>query len=155
MTYSAGFMAESWFVGFAKRARILDSYSPDLKTVLRVLNTHMPKRVERARPFVDEADPLDWLDKACKIDCLLRLEDVQGKVLRVAIDLTLFEGRVENKLVYLGYEDFRRVRRDLGIDRHWLLLLANEEFPEEADLLESLYEQADRSEEVALIDWKI
>lgn len=155
MSYSSGFILESWFTGFAKRARILDTTPLDLPAVMAALNTHVPKRVERASPFIEDSnDPMEWLDKTLKIDCILSLEDINRRTWRIGVDVTYYEPRIDIKLSHIASPQFRLTRRQLGLDRHYLILFENENLPDEAELLESLYEQVDLEQETALIDWK-
>lgn len=149
--YSDGDLAELWFRESARKLGVLD-IEPPLQLVKRVLNKHLQSRVRAAMPYMeDENDPGEWLDRILKTDCLLLLENIEGRMLRVAVDVTADEEKAESKLWEISALYFRAARRELKIDRHWVVVVKPSEVSRQATIIDALYSQIDENIECAIV----
>jgi hypothetical protein len=80
------------------------------------------------------------------------LEDYEGNLLRCAVDVTALPREATNKLDTIKSKAFKLVRRQLKIDRHWIILVSPRALPSRDWLIDALYEQADRDYECAIIN---
>jgi hypothetical protein len=67
----------------------------------------------------------EFLDKILKTDCILEIENNQGQIEKIAIDITLDSEKVEDKLQEINRSSFVKSRKELNIDRHWILIVSN------------------------------
>ena len=87
--YSEGFEAEVWFSLKMQSLRMVDPQPPSIVEVRRVLMRYFPARAQRAMAhMIDVEDPSLWLDLIFKTDVLLRLQNIEGQSLRIAVDVT-------------------------------------------------------------------
>lgn len=151
--FSNGFSVEVWFRLCARELRLLDLPPMQLSSIEPILRKHLPMRVERAIPHMnDQTDPEIWLDLILKADTMLKIEDCEGNLLRCAVDVTALPREAANKLDTIKSKAFKLVRRQLKIDRHWIVLVSPGALPSRDWLIDALYSQADRSVECAIID---
>jgi hypothetical protein len=149
--YSDGDLAEIWFRESCRKLSLLDVELP-LELVKRVLNKHLKSRVVAATPYMkNRNDPVEWLDRVLKTDCLLSIENMSGQMLRVAVDVTADEEKAESKLQEVSAANFRAARRELRIDRHWVVVVKPTEVSRLATLIDALYSQSDEDIECAIV----
>lgn len=149
--YSNGGIAEYWFRENARKLGLLD-VEPPLSEVKRVLNRHLKAKVRTAiRYMSDETDPQQWLDLVLKTDCLLLVENIEGQVLRVAVDVTIDQEKAEEKLEEVRLPSFRAARRELQIARHWIVVVKALEIASPNNLVDIIYDHIDRESECAVV----
>lgn len=153
MDFITGFDAEIWFRLACRRLRMLDPNPPSLEILQPVLSRHLSKKTERAlRHMNDESDPELWLDLILKIDSLLSLQDLDGKALRIGADVTISPSEVESKFSAIRSMPFQAIRRELNIDKHWVVLVSASALPSDAMLIDAFYEMVDHPDECSIID---
>lgn len=131
---------------------MLDHDPPELQQVMDVLTQYLPQRIKRVqRHLSDPEDVEEWLDLAFKTDALVRLEDITGRSLRIAIDITARETELADKLSWISSREFRQVRKQLDLAQHWILLVKPDALPSRDRLMDAFYEQVDKSQECAII----
>jgi hypothetical protein len=151
--FSNGFSVEVWFRLCARELRLLDLPPLQLSEIEPACRKHLLSRVERALPHMsDPTDPELWLDLILKADTMLKIEDCEGNLLRCAVDVTALPREATNKLDTIKSQAFKLVRRQLKIDRHWIVLVSPRALPSRDWLIDALYEQADRSVDCAIIN---
>jgi hypothetical protein len=153
MDFMTGFDAELWFRLTCRRLRMLDPNPPTLRMLEPALRTHLPKKTERAiHHMSDESDLELWLDLVLKIDSLLSLQDLDGKALRIGADVTLSPSEVVSKFAAIRSMPFQAIRRELNIDKHWVVLVSASALPSDATLIDTFYEIVDHPDECSNID---
>lgn len=153
MDFITGFDAEIWFRLACRRLRMLDPNPPTLSMLEPVLRKHLSRKTERAIYHMsDESDPDLWLDLILKIDSLLSLQDLDGKTLRIGADVTISPSEVDSKLSAIRSMPFQSIRRELKIDKHWVVLVSASALPSDATLIDTFYEIVDRPDECSIID---
>jgi hypothetical protein len=100
----------------------------------------------------DESDPDLWLDLILKVDSLLSLQDLDGKALRIGADVTTSAAEVPDKFAAIRSMPFQAIRKELKIDKHWVVLVSAFSLPSDATLIDTFYEIVDRPEECSIID---
>lgn len=149
--YSDGGIAEYWFRENARKLGLLD-IEPPLSEVKRVLNRYLKAKVRTAIQYMsDETDPQQWLDLVLKTDCLLSVENIEGQVLRVAVDVTIDEEKASEKLEEVSLPSFRSARQELQIERHWIVVVKALEIAAANNLVDIIYDQIDRTQECAIV----
>jgi hypothetical protein len=153
MDFITGFEAETWFRLTCRRLRMLDPNPPTLRQIEPVLRRYLPKKTERAICHMsDEDEPELWLDLILKIDSLLSLQDLDGKGLRIGVDVTTFPAEVPEKLAAIRSAPFQAARQALGIQKHWVVLVSALSLPSDDMLIDKFYEVIDRPDECSMID---
>jgi hypothetical protein len=153
MDFVTGFEAEVWFRLTCQRLRMLDTNPPSIRRIESVLRKYLPKKTERAlNHMIDEDDPDLWLDLILKVDSLLCLEDLNNNQLKIGVDVTTFAGEASAKFLEISSRLFQEARRELGIQKHWILLVSSLSLPSDDMLIDKFYEFVDRSEECSIID---
>lgn len=152
--YSEGFSAEVWFRARMLSLRMLDPQPPSLETIKNVLNQYFKGRVERALlHMIDDLDPEEWLDLIFKVDVLLSLQNIEGRALRIAVDITTSPVDVADKIEMISSRLFQIARRKLEIDRHWVVLVNPLSLPSRDRLLDVFYEVVDQNKECVVIEF--
>lgn len=150
--YSDGDIAEVWFKESCRKLGLLDVL-PSLQLVKRVLNKQLSAKVKTALLYMEnENDVGEWLDLVLKTDCLLLIENVAGEMLRVAVDVTADLQKSSSKLAEIDSVRFRAARRELGIARHWIVVVRALEISSRATLIDTLYNQIDIDIECAIVE---
>lgn len=150
--YSDGGIAEVWFTESCRKLGLLDVL-PSLQLVKKILSKYLASKVKTALLYMeDKNDVSQWLDLVFKTDCLLVIENVDGEMLRVAVDVTANLKKAEAKLLEVDSANFRAARLELNIDRHWIVIIRALEVPSRATLIDVLYDQIDEDVECAIIE---
>ena len=153
MDFVTGFEAEVWFRLTCQRLRMLDSNPPSIRRVESVLRKYLPKKTQRAlNHMIDEDDPDLWLDLILKVDSLLFLQDLNDIQIKIGVDVTTFSGEVSAKFSEISSTSFQGARRELGIQKHWILLVSSLSLPSDDMLIDKFYEIVDRPEECSIIN---
>lgn len=152
--YSEGFSAEVWFKLRMENLRMLDRQPPSMSQIKNILEQYFKVRVDRALFHMsDVEDPEQWLDLIFKTDSLLRLQNIEGQNLRIAVDVTTRRSEILGKMDMISSRLFQLARKDLGIDRHWVVLVDSQSLPSKDRLMDVFYEEIDKSVECAVIEF--
>ena len=156
MDFGVGFEAEVWLKLTCERLRMVDQNPPSYREIRTVLTRHLDLKVERAIVHMqDEFEPELWLDYVLKIDVLLHLQDVDGNDIRIGIDVTTLKSEVSRKFAEIRSRRFQNARRELGIGKHWVLVVSALGLPSDDMLIDKFYEVVDGSEECSIIDLSV
>ena len=152
--YSEGFSAEVWFRLRMENLRMLDGQPPSMSQIKNVLERYFKVRVDRALFHMSNVeDPEEWLDLIFKTDSLLRLQNIEGQSLRIAVDVTTRRAEVISKMEMISSRLFNLARKDLSIDRHWVVLVNSQSLPSKDRLMDVFYEEIDKTVECAVIEF--
>ena len=150
------YFAEKWFIAKAKELRI-KAANPGLDKVKSVLKSTLRKKFERVeRLWIEnELNPAEYLDRILKCDCILALEDNTGKTVTVSVDITLDPNSVTDKQREVKTRAFYSARKQLGIDRHWIVILPNN-FSEQLNIneviIDRFYQEVDNKAKIAIVN---
>ena len=137
--YSEGFSAEVWFKLRMENLRMLDRQPPSISQIKNVLEQYFKVRVDRALFHMsDVEDSEQWLDLIFKTDSLLRLQNIEGQNLRIAVDVTTRRSEILGKMDMISSRLFKLARKDLAIDRHWVVLVDSQSLPSKDRLMDVL-----------------
>lgn len=151
--FASGFSVEIWFSLVMQKYRLFDNTPIALATVLRVARKYLASKARRAEDFLENPGSVDeYLDKIFKIDCILQVETIEGKLQRVAVDVSANVSLVRSKLDEIVQPKFWACRRELQIDRHWIILVNAKKLPDEARLIDAIYEAVDEPKKCVIID---
>lgn len=151
--FSQGFSVEVWFNFQMQKLRLADNTPIAPATVVRVARLYLPSKTEIASEFIDNPDSVEeWLDRVLKVDCILRVEQADGTIQRVAVDVSSNPTKAQSKFNEITQSSFWSARRELMIDRHWIVLMNTKKLPDEAKLIDAIYEAVDDSKKCVMID---
>lgn len=151
--FSQGFSVEVWFNFQMQKLRLADNTPIALATVVRVARLYLPSKTETASEFIDNPDSVEeWLDRVLKVDCILRVEQADGTIQRVAVDVSSNLTKAQSKFNEIMQSSFWSARRELMIDRHWIVLINTKKLPDEAKLIDAIYEAVDDPKKCVMID---
>lgn len=124
ISLKTSYCAEKWFCATAGKLQI-KGHNPTLKSVKSVLKKHLKSKFERVENYwiTNPLDVVEYLDLILKCDAIIELENEAGRMIRVAVDVTLNSESVDSKVAEVSRLNFHRARTDLGIDRHWVIVL--------------------------------
>lgn len=152
--YTQGFEAEIWFRAVMKQLKMLDVNPPKSTDIRRILVKHLRAKSAKAiRHLKNVDDGEEWLDLALKVDTLLRLEDKNGQLIRVGVDVTSNPEQVDYKLGLIESYPFRQARKELDIAKHWVVLVNPNYLPEKDRIVDVFYTQVDRVNSTAIIEF--
>lgn len=142
--------AEQWFYHWVRQQNLATPY-PELEQVKSVLENHLPQRTKRyARNIPDPSSGESWLRSILICGELLKLQP-EGD--RPSLTVAVYPVTSDWKagLEKISSVEFSAVRRALGIERHWMLVLDGiaEAAPNSAKLMNALKIQALDSVEFA------
>jgi len=153
MDFVTGSEAEVWFNLMCQRLRLSDPNPPSLRKIEPVLRKYFSIKTQQAIAHMDdEGNPDLWLDYILKVDCLLCLQDFNGKTLKIGVDVTTFPAKVDEKFSEISSIPFHRARQELGIEKHWVVLVSALSLPSDDMVIDKFYEVVDRSDECSIID---
>ena len=132
-----------WFRKSINQLRLLDN-SISLETVRSVASKHLPLVVKDMElKGLDPEDTDNWW-KSVFINGVIKIENAQGKLFKVAVYLVNDQRVAEKALQSVESKKFRVIRTDLGIDQHWIVLTdANKPYSDDK-WMDVLYEQIDQ-----------
>jgi hypothetical protein len=139
---------EQWFKHQATALKLLAPI-PDLASVKDVLERNLPGRVNRiSRHISDPESAENWLKIILKSSTVIRLWPESGQSITIAIDCSGNLKLAEKQFEMIQSPEFRAARRELGIDRHWFLIIPGFplQLPKQSELLDFLYEQLAKNE---------
>jgi hypothetical protein len=151
--YTKGFSVELWFYLIMQKYRLLDYTPIALATVIRVARQYMPYKAQRGEDFLENPESVEeWLDRIFKMDCILSVETMDGLWQRVAVDVSANVSKVQSKFDEIMQPKFWAARKELGIDRHWVILVSEKNLPSDAELIDAIYAAVDESKKCVMID---
>lgn len=151
--FAHGNWVEVWFYLIMQKYRLLDYTPIALATVIKVARKYLPSKAERGEDFLENPDSVDeYLDRIFKIDCILQVETIDGELQRIAVDVSANMSRVQSKFTEIIQPNFWAARRELKIDRHWIVLVNAKKLPDEARLIDAIYEAVDDPKKCVIID---
>lgn len=132
-----------WFRKSISQLRLLDN-SISFETVRSVASKHLPLVVKDMElKGLDPEDTDNWW-KSLFISGVIKIENAQGKLFKVAVYLVTDQKVAEKALQTVESKKFRVIRTDLGIDQHWIVLTdANKPYSDDK-WMDVLYEQIDQ-----------
>lgn len=149
----SGSEAEIWFSLRIEALRMRDPNPPSLEQVRRALTRHLSDRLERAFLHInDELDVSELLDLAFKTDILLRVQNMQGESLRIAVDVTANRAKAKAKLKTINNYQFAAARKELGIDCHWIVVVNVNALPSKEELMDAIYQQVDKDRRIVILE---
>lgn len=154
--FTQGNSVEIWFYLQMQKLRMIDYTPIALATVIKVIIKYMPYKAQTAEAFIDNPDSVEeWLDRVMKIDCRLCVEQESGAIQRVAVDISANPTRAQSKFDEIMQPKFWAARRELKIDRHWIILVNAKKLPDEARLVDAIYTAVDDVKKCVMIDLTI
>lgn len=127
-TLPQSYFAEKWFVATAKKLKI-KAKNPDLELTKEILESHLKHKFQRVEEnwIEDQNDVTEYLDLILKTDCLIELENQEGRLLKIAVDVTLNPNSdfISSKIKEISNLNFQIARQKLGIDRHWVIVITS------------------------------
>ncbi len=144
MTYQA-----MWFRQSARKLRLLDFDEKNLPLdrVSSALERYLPDRVRQIDQQGLDADHNATWWELIFVDGLLDIENQEGKTLRVAVGVTSSDRHAHRALSLIRSSGFSQVRRELGIDRQWIVLVKADQPHTQDEWADFLYSWVDRPEE--------
>ena len=132
-----------WFRKSINQLRLLDN-SISFETVRSVASKHLPLVVkDMESKGLDPEDTDNWWESLF-INGVIKIENAQGKLFKVAVYLVNDQKVAEKALQTVESKKFRVIRTDLGIDQHWIVLTdANKPYSDDK-WMDVLYEQIDQ-----------
>jgi hypothetical protein len=143
MTRRSFSFLDSDFRSTAKHLKMLDYSHPDLalERVVSEVANYLPKRLEKARLKYGLNDPLIiW--ELLSIDAVISLENIQGKLTRVAVSLQHEESNAYRLFFQINKPNLNKIRQALHIDRHWVFVIEGK-FPTDDEWIDILYNHVD------------
>ncbi len=151
--FSSGSGIEIWFEAQMENLRLVDYTPVALATVFRVVRQYLPSKTRTAEEFIDNPESVDeLLDKVLKIDIILRVEQADGTIQRVAVDVSGNASKAQSKFDEIMQSNFWAARRALCLDRHWIVLVNERKLPSPDDLTDAIYEAVDSNQKCVMIN---
>jgi hypothetical protein len=151
--FSIGDAIETWFRHRMKALQLLDHTQVSLSSVISVAKKYLPSKLETVLEYIsDPSDSDEWLDKLFKMDAILKIEQIDGTMQRVGIDITGNLGAAQSKLEEITRLKFQAARDKLGIDRHWIIVVNPKDYPSDEQLSDSIYTAVDLDEKCVIIN---
>ena len=133
-----------WFRKSVNQLRLLDS-SVSFETVRSVVTEHLPLALKDMESKGLDMEDTDYWWKSLFINAVIKIENVHGKLFKVAVYLVNDKIVAEKALETVESRKFRIIRTDLGIDQHWIILTdANKPYSDDK-WIDVLYEQIDQN----------
>lgn len=140
---------EQWFHAQSVSLKLL-APCPDLSTTLGILEQYLPGRVQRfSRHVSDPQDASSWLKMILKSGELIRIWPTPDQSVTIAVNCSGNLKLAQEQLALIQSPEFSAARRELGIDRHWFLVIPGFplQLPKQSELLDFLYEQLSKNEQ--------
>ena len=147
--------AEQWFQHLAESLRLLAPALPS-ELIKSVLSAHLPKRVERVLPRLqDPENAQEWLNLILKSRFLIRLWRSSDEPVVVALSVSGSLISAKEQLHLIESSEFRDARKGLGIAKHWFLIIPGSPpvGPSRDELLDALYDQLAVEEECSIVEF--
>ena len=148
--------AEDWFCHKAERLHLLAHAIPQ-RQIKESLKTHLPVRVERVLPRLqDPDDAQEWLSLILKTSFLIQLYDSAKNKVLVGLAVTGSSRLSSEQLPLIESSGFCQARRELSIAKHWFVVIPTYAplRPSSDELLDALYEQLELEAECGIVSFK-
>jgi hypothetical protein len=106
-----------WFRKSVNQLRLLDN-SVSFETIRSVVREHLPLAVKDMELKGLDSEDADYWWKSLLISGVIKIENAQGKLFKVAVYLVNDRIVAEKALETVESRKFRIIRTDLGIDQH-------------------------------------
>lgn len=133
-----------WFRKSVSQLQLLDG-SVKFETVRSIVSERLPLAVKDMESKGLDLEDTDYWWKLLFINAVIKIENAQGKLFKVAIYLLNDRRVAEKALETVESKNFRIIRNELKIDQHWIVLTDNKKPHSDDDWMDVLYEQIDRS----------
>lgn len=133
-----------WFRKSINQLQLLDN-SVSFETVQSVVNEHLPLAVKDMESKGLDSEDTDYWWKLLFISGVIKIENIQGKLFKVAVYLVDDRKIAERALETVESRKFRIIRTDLGIDQHWIILADAKKPYSDDKWMDVLYEQIDQN----------
>jgi hypothetical protein len=132
-----------WFTSAVSQLKLLDR-SLSFEIIQEIVKIRLPLAVQEMElKGLDSEDPDSWKELIF-IDGVIKIENAEGKLQRVAICL-MDDWRTATKtLNIVKSRKFQVVRTDLGVDQHWILFTDAKQPHSNDYWMDVLYGQIDR-----------
>lgn len=133
-----------WFRKSVNQLQLLDR-SVSFEIVRTIVSERLPLAVkDMEAKGLDPEDTDHWWESLF-INGVIKIENAQGKLFKVAIYLVNDPKVAEKALETVESKKFRIIRTDLGIDQHWIVLTDARKPHSDDKWMDVLYEQIDRN----------
>ena len=151
------YFAEKWFIAAARQLKII-AKNPSLDLVKPILRTYLKYKFQRVEKnwIENDNDVTEYLDMILKTDCIIELENQEGELLKVAVDITLNPNSdsISSKVKEISNLNFQIARQKLGIDRHWVIVIpSNYQEMDLYNLCNKFYVAIDNQNCIDIIDF--
>lgn len=149
------YLVEQWFRASVRNLQFL-AKNPSLDSVKRTLKQYLKHKFNRVEQnwIEDFHNVAEYLDLVLKCDCIVELENQNGEKIKVAVDVTLDSELVEHKTREIASLSFCAARHELGIDRHWIVVLPGNYLQLDIyDLADKFYSTIDRQQGIDVINF--
>ena len=133
-----------WFRKSVSQLQLLDG-SVNFETVRSIASERLPLAVKDMESKGLDLEDTDYWWKLLFINGVIKIENAQGKLFKVAIYLVNDRRVAEKALETVESKKFRIIRNELKIDQHWIVLTDTNKPYSDDDWMDVLYEQIDRS----------
>ncbi len=133
-----------WFRKSVNQLRLLDR-SVSFETVRAIVTERLPLAVQDMESKGLDLEDTDYWWKSLLINGVIKIENAEGKLFKVAIYLVNDRRIAEKSLETVESKKFRIIRTDLGIDQHWIILTDAKKPYSDDEWMDVLYEQIDQS----------
>jgi hypothetical protein len=132
-------VTQSWWLHRQLEAYHLLASPLTVELVKQVLQKNLPERYKRYAPRVSEPENLQmWLSFILMADEIIQLWHSDKEPVLLAVSPLASDRGISSKLELIGSQQFSAARRELGIVKHWLLVLPGYPFvaPKRAYMME-------------------
>jgi len=133
-----------WFRKSINQLRLLDR-SVSFETVRAIVSDRLPLAVKDMESKGLDLEDTDYWWESLFITGVIKIENAEGKLFKVAIYLVNDRKVAEKVLETVESKKFRIIRTDLGIDQHWIVLADAKNPHSDDEWMDVLYEQIDRN----------
>ncbi len=133
-----------WFRKSINQLRLLDR-SVSFETVRAIVSDRLPLAVKDMESKGLDLEDTDYWWESLFITGVIKIENAEGKLFKVAIYLVTDRKVAEKVLETVESKKFRIIRTDLGIDQHWIVLTDAKKPHSDDEWMDVLYEQIDRN----------
>ncbi len=133
-----------WFRKSINQLRLLDR-SVSFETVRAIVSDRLPHAVKDMESKGLDLEDTDYWWESLFITGVIKIENAEGKLFKVAIYLVNDRKVAEKVLETVESKKFRIIRTDLGIDQHWIVLTDAKKPHSDNEWMDVLYEQIDRN----------
>lgn len=141
------FLLPQRFRSIAAQTKISDMAAKDLKLekIIPLMAIHLTNLLLNAIARGLDLNDLITVWSLFNIDAVIRLENKQGKLFRVAVALCSQENKAYSVYRMAQKPAMNKIRKLLNIDQYWVFCVSSKLFPTKKQWIDLLYTQIDRS----------